>query len=280
MRFWSDLRCYVCLRIDVRLAAPLSSPYTRCVAACRVWCKAFPVGGDDMPRIRILLVDHHAIVRAALRLFINAQPDMEVVGEAKDDRSALAKARETKPDVTVLEIDMPGTRGIRAIGRLLQECSETRVVVLTLHDDPAYMRSALAAGSSGYVTKHVAASELLAAIRSVYEGHTFLDPALAGPLLHELLGKEACRHLAAPGTPRSVLSARECEVLIRLAQGYTNRQIAEQIHVSVKSVDNYRARIGQKLELRGRAELIRYAHESGLLTPNRFLSPGDAPASK
>ena len=233
-----------------------------------------------MPRIRILLVDHHAIVRAGLRLFINAQPDMEVVAEARDERSALAKARETKPDVTVLEIDMPGTRGIRAIGRLLQECSETRVVVLTLHDDPTYMRSALTAGSSGYITKQAAASELLAAIRSVYEGHTFLDPALAGPLLHDLLGEEACRHSAAAGTPRSVLSARECEVLIRLAQGYTNRQIAEQIHMSVKSIENYRARIGQKLELRGRADLIRYAHESGLLTPNRFLSPGNAPASQ
>jgi two-component system response regulator NreC len=233
-----------------------------------------------MPRIRILLVDHHAIVRTALRMLIDAQADMEVVGEARDDRSALAKVRETKPDVTVMEIDMPATRGLRAIGRLLQECSETKVVVLTLHDDPTYMRSALAAGSSGYVTKHVATSELLAAIRSVYEGHTFLDPALAGPLLHDLLGKEMCHHSAAPGTSRNVLSARECEVLIRLAQGYTNRQIAEQIHMSVKSVDNYRARIGQKLELRGRADLIRYAHESGLLTSNKFLSPGDAHASK
>jgi two-component system response regulator NreC len=244
----------------------------RCVAACQVRCKAFAVGDEGMPSIRILLVDHHAIVRAGLRLFINAQPDMEVVGEASDDRSALAKARETKPDVTVLEIAMPGSRGVRAIGRLLQECSQTRIVVLTLHDDPTHMRSVLAAGGSGYVTKHAAVSELLAAIRSVHKGHTFLDPALAGPLLYDLLGKEACRHSAAAGTPRSVLSARECEVLIRLAQGYTNRQIAEQIHMSVKSVENYRARIGQKLELRGRADLIRYAHESGLLTPNRLLS--------
>jgi two-component system, NarL family, response regulator NreC len=233
-----------------------------------------------MPRIRILLVDHHVIVRAGLRLLINAQVDMEVVGEARDERSALAKARETKPDVTVMEIDMPGTGGIRAIGRLLQECSQTRVVVLTWHDDPTHMRSALAAGSTGYVTKQAAASELLAAIRSVYEGHTFLDPASAGPLLNDLLGKGAWHHSATPGTPRSVLSARECEVLIRLAQGYTNRQIAEQIHMSVKTVENYRARIGQKLELRSRADLIRYAHESGLLTPTRFLSPGDAPASK
>jgi two-component system response regulator NreC len=256
------------------------APRRRCVAACQVGCKAFPVRDDGMPRIRILLVDHHAIVRAGLRLFINAQSDMEVVGEAMDERSALAKARETKPDVTIMEIDMPGTSGMRAIGRLLRECSQMRIIVLTLHDDPTHMRSALEAGSSGYVTKQAAASELLAAIRSVYEGHTFLDPALAGPLLHDLLGQEACRHSAAPGTPRSLLTARECEVLIRLAQGYTNRQIAEQIHMSVKSIENYRARIGQKLELRGRADLIRYAHESGLLTPNRFLSPGDAPASK
>jgi len=233
-----------------------------------------------MPRIRILLVDHHAIVRTALRVLIDAQADMEVVGEARDDRSALAKVRETKPDVTVMEIDMPATRGIRAIGRLLQESSETRVVVLTSHDDPTHMRSALAAGSSGYVTKHVTTAELLAAIRSVYEGHTYLDPALAGPLLHDLLGKATRRHPAAPDTSGHVLSARECEVLIRLAQGYTNRQIAEQIRMSVKSVENYRARIGQKLELRDRADLIRYAHESGLLTSNKLLSPVDAHASK
>jgi two-component system, NarL family, response regulator NreC len=233
-----------------------------------------------MPRIRILLVDHHAIVRAALRVLINAQPDMEVVAEARDDRSALAKVHETKPDVSVMEIDMPMTRGIRAIGRLLQACSETRVVVLTSHRDPIHMRSALAAGSSGYVTKNVTTSELLAAIRSVHEGHTYLDPALAGPLLHDLLGKETGRHSAAPGPSRDVLSGRECEVLIRLAQGYTNRQIAEQIRMSVKTVENYRARIGQKLELHDRADLIRYAHESGLLTSNNLLPSGEAHASK
>jgi two-component system, NarL family, response regulator NreC len=252
----------------------------RRVTARQVGCKAFPVRDDAMPRIRILLVDHHAIVRTALRMLINAQPDMEVIGEAKDDRSALAKLRDTRPDVTVMEIDMPTAKGIRAIGRLLQECSETRVVVLTSHDDPTHMRSALAAGSSGYVTKHVTTSELLGAIRSVYEGHTYLDPALAGPLLHDLLGKKTGRQSAAPGTWRNVLSPRECEVLIRLARGYTNRQIAEQIHMSVKSIENYRARIGQKLGLRDRADLIRYAHESGLLTSNKLLFPGDAHASK
>jgi two-component system, NarL family, response regulator NreC len=219
-----------------------------------------------MPRIRILLVDHQTIVRVCLRMLINAQPDMEVVGEAKDDRAALAKACETKPDVTIMEINRPGISGIKAIGRLLKECPQTRVVVLTLHEDPAHIGSALAAGGTGYVTMQAAAPELLAAIRSVYEGHTFLAPMLAGPLLHDLLGKRTGNHSAAPGTPGSRLSAREREVLIWLAQGYTHRQIAEQIYVSVKSVDTYRARIVQKLALHSRADLVRYVRENGLLT--------------
>jgi two-component system response regulator NreC len=231
-----------------------------------------------MQRIRILLIDHQTIVRVGLRMLINAQPDMEVVAEAKDDRAALAKACEMKPDVTVIEIDMPGTSAIKAIDRLLKEYPQTRVIVLTLQDDPAHIRSVLTAGGSGYVTKQAAASELLAAIRSVYEGHTFMAPALAGPLLDDLLGKGTCRHSAAPGTSGSLLSAREREVLRRLAQGYTNRQIAEQIYVSLKSVETYRARIMQKLALHSRADLIRYARESGLLALLLSMSQATANA--
>lgn len=227
-----------------------------------------------MPKIRILMVDDHAIVRAGLRLLIDAQPDMEVVGEARDSRTALAKALETKPEVTLMDISMPGTSGLKAIEQLLRVCPHTRVLVLTMYNDPAYARSALAAGGSGYVAKQAAASDLLTAIRSVYQGCPFVDPTLAGRLLQDLMKKEVTRRSAPPGTARSLLSPREREVLILLVQGYTNRQVAEQIGVSIKTVDTHRAHIVQKLELSSRAELTRYALESGLITPDTFLSRG------
>jgi two-component system response regulator NreC len=224
-----------------------------------------------MAKIRILLVDDQTVMRTCVRLFLNAQPDMEVVGEAQDSRTALAKARAMQPDVTVMEIRMPKTNGLKVIEQLLQECPRMRVVILTLYDDQAYARSALAAGGAAYVVKRAAASDLLSAIRAVYRGHFFVDRTLAGPVLEGLLEKTT-RRSAESGAPRSLLSPRECEVLVLLAQGYTQRQVAEKIHVSVKSVATYRWRISQKLELHSRAELVRYAHESGLLTPSRFLA--------
>jgi two-component system response regulator NreC len=228
-----------------------------------------------MRKIRILVLDHHTMVRACLRIFINAQPDMEVVEEAEDHRAALAKARELKPDVIITEINMPKTGGMNAIEQLLQEYPQARVVVLTLHDDLAHVRTALAAGSSGYVTKRAPTSELLDAIRAVYEGHTFVDSTVSSPLVRDLIGNSMRRHAAGPGTSRSPLSRRERQVLIGLAQGFTNRQIAEQLHVGVKSVETYRARIAQKLDLHTRADLVRYAHESGLFTPEAFLERRD-----
>jgi two-component system, NarL family, response regulator NreC len=224
-----------------------------------------------MTKIRILLIDHQTIIRTGLRMLLNAEPDMEVVGEAMDSRTALAKARAMKPDVTVMEIAMPRTNGIKTIGQLLQECPQTRIVVLTVYDDQAYVRAALAAGASAYVVKRAATSDLLSAIRVVYQGHLFVDRTLAGPMLQDFLEK-ATRRSGESGAAKSLLSPRECEVLILLGQGYTHRQVAEKIQVSVKSVGTYRWRIAQKLELHSRAELVRYAHVSGLLTPNRFVS--------
>jgi two-component system response regulator NreC len=224
-----------------------------------------------MTKIRILLVDHQTILRTGLQMLLSAEPDMEVVGEAKDSRIALAKARAMQPDVTVMEIAMPRTNGIKAVEQLLQECPRTRVVVFTLYDDQAYVRSALAAGGSAYVGKRATLSDLLSAIRAVYRGRYFVDRTLAGPMLEGFLEKTT-RRSGESGTARSLLSPRECEVLVLLGQGYTHRQVAERIHVSVKSVGTYRWRIAQKLELRNRAELVRYAHVSGLLTPVRFLS--------
>jgi two-component system, NarL family, response regulator NreC len=223
-----------------------------------------------MQKIRILIVDDQTLMRTCLRMFLNTQTDMEVVGEAKDIRTALAKAREMQPDVAVMEISLPKTSGLKAIEQLRQECPQTRVVILSLYDDQAHARSALAAGGSAYVVKRAAAADLLSAIRAVYRGHFFVDRSLAGLVLEDFLEK-ATRRSAELGSPRSLLSPREREVLALLAQGYTHRQIAEKIHVSVKSVETYRWRVAQKLKLHSRAELVRYAHESGLLTSSRFL---------
>jgi two-component system, NarL family, response regulator NreC len=233
-----------------------------------------------MAKIRVLLVNHQALLRSALRLLLEAQPDMEVVGEAPNGRAALAKARETTPDVILLELSLPEAGGLQTIEQLRQACRHAEIVVLTLYQEAAYVRAVLAAGGAAYITTYAGPADLLTAIRTVARGQTFVDPAVAGPLLLEFLGKQASRPAGTPGLPRSLLSPREREVLIRLAQGYTNRQIAEQIYVSVKSVETYRARIVQKLELHSRADLIRYAHASGLLTPEMVLGRYDKAAQQ
>jgi two-component system response regulator NreC len=220
-----------------------------------------------MQKKRILLVDDFAIVRAGIRMLIEAQPDMEVVGEAKGSRAALKMVCETKPDVTIIDIRMSETSGIKTIEHLLQVNPSTRILVLTGYEDPAYAVSALAAGALGYISKHAATSSMLTAIRSVYEGHCFVDPVMVGPLLQGFLRKRKARPAAATGTG-GLLSAREREVLILLAQGYTNRQVAGQIAVSIRTVETYRARIVDKLNLQSRADLIQYAREIGLITSN------------
>jgi two-component system, NarL family, response regulator NreC len=227
-----------------------------------------------MQKIRILMIDDQTMVRTCLRMFLNTQPDMEVVGEAKDIQTALAKAQAMHPDVAVMEICLPRTSGVKAIEQLRRACPQTRVVVLSLYDDQAHARSALAAGGSAYVLKRAVASDLLSAIRAVYQGHFFVDRSLVGHVLEGFLEK-ATRRSGEPGNPRSFLSPREREVLALLAQGYTHRQIAEQIHVGVKSVETYRGRVAEKLKLQNRAQLVRYAHESGLLTAIRFRKSDD-----
>jgi two-component system response regulator NreC len=224
-----------------------------------------------MPKIRILIVDQQALMRATLRLLLEAQPDMEVVGEAANTRTALAKVRETAPDIILLDLSPLGTNGLQTLEQLQQACQHTQVVVLTRYQEAAYARAALAAGSAAYVTTHAAPADLFTAIRTVAQGQRFVDPIVAGPLLHELLGQRTPHAAPRAAQPRSLLSPREREVLVQLAQGYTSRQIAAQIHVSVKSVETYRARIAQKLGLHSRAELFRYAHASGLLTSETAL---------
>jgi DNA-binding NarL/FixJ family response regulator len=195
-------------------------------------------------------------------MLISSQRDLEVVGEASDGDEAVRKAAALRPDVALVDISMPGAGGIKAIERIRQAVPTTRVLVLTMHEVPAYLRASLAAGASGYVVKRSADSDLLAAIRDVHRGRTVLDPSLSARVVHGSLRR---RGPAGPATPTpALLSQREREVLELVAQGFTNQQIADHLGLSVKTVETYRARLVEKLGLQSRAELVRYALDSGL----------------
>jgi two-component system response regulator NreC len=201
-------------------------------------------------RIRLLLADDHAILRAGLRMLLEAQPDMEVVAEAADGEEALRRAHATRPDLAIVDLTMPGLSGVETLQRLRQELPTTRLLVLTMHDDPGYARIAQAAGAAGHVVKDSQSAELLAAIRAVHRGHTVLPAGSEAPA-------------AEPGG--LTLSARERQVLALLAHGHTNREIAVRLSLSVKTIETHRARLGDKLGLHRRADFVRVALDLGLL---------------
>ncbi len=215
-----------------------------------------------MAKIRVLLADDHAVLRAGLKLLLSAQPDIEVVGEAADGGEAMAKARALRPDVILMDLTMPGIGGSEATGRIKDENPGIKVLVLTVHDDPSYLRQLLMAGASGYVVKKSADADLLSAIRAAHRGEVFLDSSLAGGLVDEVIRPRGPRR---PRDAYETLSDREREVLKWVARGHTNQEIAEKLFLSVKTIETYRARLAEKLGLRGRAELVRFAMERGLL---------------
>ncbi|HLN32050.1 MAG TPA: response regulator transcription factor [Gemmataceae bacterium] len=220
-----------------------------------------------MAKIRVLIADDHAIVRAGLRMLINPQLDMEVVGEAANGHEALCQACDINPDVLTLDLTMPGGGGLKILEGLRQACPQTRVLALTMHEESSYLRAVLAAGGSGYVAKSAVDSELLAAIRSVAQGRTFVTMNLSDSETHQVLGDRAARSASAPRAPIQLLSPREQEVLKLLAQGYTNHEVGTRLCLSVKTIETHRAHIVDKLGLRSRADLTRYALEMGLLNP-------------
>lgn len=227
-------------------------------------------------KIRVMVADDHAILRAGLRMLINAQADMEVVSEASDGKKAVQTAWETRPDVAVLDLTMPLMGGMRALQAMAQESPGIRVLVLTMHDDPAYLRSALAGGASGYLLKRAVDSELIAAIRAVYRGGIFVDPRLANILVQDVLAKKGTK--AGPIQTVNILSPRELQVLGLVARGYTSAEIAKQIFVGIKTIETYRSRFAEKLELRTRSDVIRFAVQMGLLTPEALESEPDGSA--
>lgn len=202
-------------------------------------------------------------------MLLDAQSDIEVVGEAGDGWEVSRKAQDLRPDVVLLDLSMPGPPSGQVIRHVLRGCPKTRVLILTMHDDSAYLASAMSAGAAGYVVKKVADSELLLAIHAVHAGRTFVDlTQTVGPPLRavpERAGAERQR-------PKD-LSRREREVLGLLARGHSNQQIAVRLRVSVKTVETYRTRLRQKLGLKGRADLYRFAAESGILGSDQVEPP-------
>lgn len=220
-----------------------------------------------MGKIQVLLADDHAVLRAGLRALLNGQPDMEVVGEAADGEEALRVAERVRPDIVLMDITMPGMDGLEATRQLKRRQPHVRVIMLTMHEDEEFLRQVLAAGGSGYLLKKAAESELLSAIRAVHRGEAFIYPSLTRVLIEGYLrqaderGRKKEPVPPAPGN----LTAREVEVLRLIAQGYTNQQIADQLVISVKTVETHKAHIMEKLSLRSRVELVRYAMQHGLL---------------
>lgn len=210
------------------------------------------------PPIRVHIADDHAVLRAGLRLLIQSQADMDVVGESGDAEETLRRLVETTPDVLTLDLTMPGGGGISLLKRVSAEMPGLRVVVLTMHDEAEYFRSAMAAGAAGYVVKKSADTELLTAIRTVAQGRTYTNVELATGLEQASVG-DPTKNLAE-------LSQREREVLEFVAQGHTNQAIADRLSLSVKTVESYRARVMTKLGLQSRADLMQFALESGLLS--------------
>jgi two-component system, NarL family, response regulator NreC len=208
--------------------------------------------------IRVIVVDDHPVVRSGLRVLLDAEDDIEVVGEAGDAREAVFELRSGKPDVILLDVVMPGETGIEALPKLLHEAPEAKVLVLSMQDDPSYVREAFAAGAAGYVLKEAADTEVVAAIREVADGGRYVHPALGA----RLVTAEAESRAAAEADP---LSDREREVLRLLALGHTNQEIAKLLFISVRTAETHRAHIMQKLQFSTRAELVRYALANNLL---------------
>lgn len=213
-----------------------------------------------MSKLQIIIADDHALIREGLKRLVAAEPDMMVVGEAENGLEACTRTAELKPDVVLLDLSMPVMNGTEAARRIAQENTATKVIGLTVHEDPTYVRELLEAGASGCVLKRGSPHELFSAIRSVAKGGIYVDPQIASALLQSV--SKSPRE-SVPG--RADLSPREMAVIQLLAQGYSNKEVAAQLDVSVKSVETYKARSMEKLGLKNRVDLMRLASARGWL---------------
>ncbi|MBZ0275020.1 MAG: response regulator transcription factor [Anaerolineae bacterium] len=215
-----------------------------------------------MNTIRMLIADDHIVLRSGLRLLIDAQQDMDVVGEADNGGQVLALAEILRPDLILLDLSMPGLGGLETLPLLRKIAPESRILILTMYDDEAYLRQALRDGASGYVLKKAADSELIAAIHAVMRGEVYVHPSMTRSLLQDILPEKSSVSV----NPWDTLSDREREVLLLVARGYTSAKIAENLNLSSKTVETYRARGMEKLNLRSRAALVQFVLSHDLLS--------------
>ncbi|WHY01639.1 response regulator transcription factor [Neobacillus sp. DY30] len=212
--------------------------------------------------IKILLVDDHAVVRSGLKMLLNTNPEIEVVGEASEGNEGIKKALKLKPDVVVMDLSMPhGKDGLSATGELKKQMPEVNILILTMHDDEEYLFRAVQAGASGCILKSAPHDELMSAIESVANGNAYLHPAATKRLMEEYLG--SLKH--GNNDTYSLLSDREKEVLTLIAKGYSNKEIAEQLVISVKTVETHKGNLMEKLQMKTRPELVEFAVKKGLL---------------
>lgn len=214
-----------------------------------------------MKKTSVVLADDHSILRAGLKLLLESQDDIEVVAEAENGHKALEACMKLQPDILILDLSMPEGSGLPVIEKVKKSCPHTEIVVLTMHSDINWVRSSIAAGASGYIVKKYAESELLYAIRSVHRGFPFIKTADE----NEFLSKEPT------DTSPIILSDREMDVLTYIAYGYTYEEISKKLFVSVKSIETYRGRISKKLNLDTRAKMVRYALDTGLMSPSKNI---------
>jgi DNA-binding NarL/FixJ family response regulator len=217
-----------------------------------------------MTKLRILLADDHAVVRDGLKMLINAQPDMIVVGEANTGAGAWQLAQTEAADVVVMDLSLPDLSGARVTARIKQAYPQLKVLVLTAHEDKSYMRQLFEAGAAGYLLKRAAAHEVIGAIRTVAAGGLYIDPTLASKVVDSFVRQPA----SGGKQQRGELSEREQEVLRLIAWGYSNKEIAARLDISVKTVETYKTRLMEKLDLRSRADIVRYAVRQGWLQEN------------
>jgi DNA-binding NarL/FixJ family response regulator len=214
-----------------------------------------------MSKLRVFVADDHAVLRDGLKALVSAQPDMEIVGEAENGRTTYEKAKELMPDVVLMDISMPELSGVQATELLRRDCPSTRILVLTAYKDKGYLDRLLKVGASGFILKLSAAEELIGAIRLVAEGRTYLDPQMVDRIADGYIRSKTLK-----GEVRQrELTAREEEVLRLIARGYSNKEISNQLKIAVKTVESHKANLMQKLELRSRTEIVRYAVRQGWL---------------
>lgn len=210
--------------------------------------------------VRVVLADDHAVVREGLKALLNAQLDMRVVGEGADGEEACQLARELAPDVLVMDLSMPRLGGAEATARIHRDCPGVKVLALTVHEERLYLTQLLRAGASGFVLKRAAATELVRAVRAVAAGGTYIDPSVAASVVEGYLDAQTGHE-----STSDALSEREREVLVHIARGFSNKEIAATLGLSIKTVETYKARVADKLGLRSRVDIVRYAARKGWL---------------